>query len=102
MTYSIPLLPGVYDIRLHFAEYYFGVFRTGGRVFDVKLEGSVVFPGVDIWDEVGNHTALIKSVTSFAITDGALDISFGRNKENPKVSSLVASLVQYGKRACWH
>jgi hypothetical protein len=86
MKYTIPLLPGFYDIVLHFSENYSGNFAVGKRVFDVLLEGSVVFSEVDIFAEVGAYTAMQKAELNFQVTDGALDISFRRDKENPKVS----------------
>jgi hypothetical protein len=87
MIYSIPLESGNYDIVLHFSEIYSGAFRTGARKFDVLLEGSVVFSNVDIFADAGNsgNAAMNKTVDNFPVIDGALDISFKKNSNNPKV-----------------
>lgn len=51
---------GVFEVRLHFAEIFRGVFSTGARVFDVVIEGVEAFPSLDIYSEAGAYTALTK------------------------------------------
>ena len=87
MVYSIPLPIGSYDIHLHLAEIYFG--SAGARVFNVSMEGSVVFPDVDIFRKAGGaFAAHIESIESFPVHDGALTIEFIKIKQNPKVSGV--------------
>ncbi len=87
MVYTIPLLNGFYDVKLYFAETYSGAYNNGSRVFDVELEdGEVVWKDVDIYSQVGSATAMVLEEPSFQVTDGALDISFRKINENPKVS----------------
>jgi hypothetical protein len=93
IMYTIPGIPsGTYDIHLHFAEIYF-TSQPGQRVFDVTLEGTTVFAGLDIYVEAGNTAfkAVVKSVLNFPITDGTLEIGFKVGQQNPKVSTLFFS-----------
>ena len=87
LTYDIPVENGSYAVKLHFAETYSGALSTGARVFDVEIEGQVAFPSLDIYDEAGGYTALIKEATA-QVTDGSLTIKFIRQKEMPQVSAI--------------
>jgi hypothetical protein len=59
-------------VTLYFADIYAGTHKVGGRVFDVSLEGSVAFPGLDIFAEAGGFAAL-KKTASTKVMDGPLD-----------------------------
>lgn len=92
-TYDIPAPePGDYDIRLHFAEIFFGVgTNTGGvgsRVFDVSIEGVTVLDNFDILSETQPATALIKEFRDVAVNDGFATISFTAVTNSPKVSAI--------------
>lgn len=87
MNYSIELIPGYYDIFLYFSEIYFK--QAGQRVFDVKLEGSVEIPGLDIVRSTGGiNKAHVEPILNYPVVDGFLDIEFGRLKQNPKISGI--------------
>ena len=87
MVSTIPLPKGNYDIYLHLAEIYYS--GTGKRIFDVKVEDSLVFPNVDIYkDAGGKNVALIKNVADFSVNDGALTLEFIRMVQNPKYSAI--------------
>ncbi|MEX0273270.1 MAG: malectin domain-containing carbohydrate-binding protein, partial [Flavobacteriaceae bacterium] len=80
MGYDIPLPNGDYTLRLHFAELWFGA--TGGgaggvgsRVFDVSAEGQLIEDNLDVFDEVGAETMLIRT-HNVSVTDGTLNIDF--------------------------
>jgi glucose/arabinose dehydrogenase len=90
--YDIPLPSGNYQVRLHFAEIYFGA--TGGgiggigkRVFNVSAEGNMLLTNFDIYAEAGAMAALVKEF-DVAVSDGALNIRFIKVLENVKVSAL--------------
>ena len=95
--YAIPLTNGDYDVKLHFAEIYWGA--TGGgtlgtaqRVFDVSIEGNLVLDNYDINADVNPETPVIKTF-SVTITDGTLNINFdGTNAaggtDQAKVSAI--------------
>jgi insulin receptor substrate 1 len=87
LTYEIPVENGSYEVKLHFAETYSGALSIGARVFDVDIEKLVAFPSLDIFDEAGGYTALIKETTA-QVTDGSLTIEFIRQKEMPLVSAI--------------
>ncbi|MGI9551831.1 MAG: malectin domain-containing carbohydrate-binding protein [Aurantibacter sp.] len=92
-SYEIPVpVSGEYDIRLHFAELFYGVgSQPGGpgtRVFNVTVEGNAVLTNFDILAEVDPATALQKELDDISITDGFASIQFTSVVENPKLSAI--------------
>jgi len=92
-TYEIPLQgSGEYDIRLHFAELYFGVGNNnegvGARIFNVSIEGNLVLTDFDMLSEANPATAIIKEFDNISVTDGFATIQFSSVVENPKVSAI--------------
>jgi hypothetical protein len=81
------LPPGDYDVTLHFMEPVTN--RVGGRLFDVFVEGSLVFDNLDIRAESGGIlTALTKALT-VPVTDGQIVIDFtGAGVRQPIVSAI--------------
>ena len=80
MSYDIPVQDGEYQVKLHFAELWFGA--TGGgsggvgsRVFDVNIEGQLVEDNLDVFAEAGADSPLVKTHT-VTVTGGVLDIDF--------------------------
>jgi large repetitive protein len=73
LVYTIPVANGSYHANLYFAELYNGDSFVGGRVFNVKVEGTTVLQNFDIFATVGANTALIKGV-DFAVTNGSATI----------------------------
>ncbi len=88
INYQIPVPNGDYEVNLHFAELWPGAFNPGGRTFNISLEGNVVDPLVDIYDQVGGNTALIKEYY-VNVQDGILNIDLGKIVQNPKISGVV-------------
>lgn len=66
-SYSIPVAPGRYTVRLHFAETFFGTPEAGeggagSRVFDVYCNGRVLLKDFDIFRQAGGaNRALVKT-----------------------------------------
>ena len=92
-SYEIPVpVSGDYDIRLHFAELYFGIGSVpggpGSRVFNVTIEGNPVLTNFDILSEVSPATALKKELDDIEITDGFASIEFISVTQNPKISAI--------------
>ncbi|WP_299397240.1 putative Ig domain-containing protein [uncultured Gelidibacter sp.] len=91
-TYTVPVpAAGAYDIRLHFAELYFGVETGGGpgsRVFNVKIEGITVLDNFDILSETNPATALVKEFNNVSVTDGFVNIQFEGITNSAKLSAL--------------
>ena len=73
LVYTFPVANGSYHANLYFAELYNGDSFVGGRVFNVKVEGTTVLQNFDIYKTVGANTALIKGV-DFSVTNGAATI----------------------------
>lgn len=94
--YDIPLKPGVYELRLHFAETIFGPEgnNTGGegsRVMTVKANGKVLLNWFDVVaDAGGSRTADVKVFPNISpLSDGMLHIEFaGQNGEAAMVSAI--------------
>jgi hypothetical protein len=76
---------GRYRVELHFAENYFNA--AGQRVFDVLIENTLVLDDLDIHAAVGHDVALVRTF-EVEVTDGVLDISFGKVIEDQKISAI--------------
>ena len=84
MTWSFPVSPGTYEVRLYFAEIWFTT--PNSRIFGVSIEGSPVLTGYDIVADVGSMKGVAKSFV--VASDSTLDVQFNRIVENPKVSAI--------------
>jgi hypothetical protein len=78
-AYRIPLPPGRWRVRLHFAEMYFN--RPGIRVFDVSIEGRKVLESYDACTAAGFATADVRSFDT-DVTDGLLEVLFTQPQKN--------------------
>lgn len=92
-TYEIPLPQGNYDVKLHFAEVFFGVKRAGGvgsRVFNVDIEGGQgSLTNYDIFKSAGGSAkAVVENVSNVNVSDGFLSIVLSSIKENAKISAI--------------
>ena len=87
LVYSIPLPNGRYDVRLHFSENYNKAQSIGARKFRVFMEGKVIWSSLDIFQEAGGYSALIKRKT-VTVSDDFLTISFGKIVENAKLNAI--------------
>jgi malectin (di-glucose binding ER protein) len=81
--YDIPLQPGVYELRLYFAETNFGESNPAGfggegsRAFTVLINGKRVFERLDVLGEAGVSSADIKAFRDISpASDGKLHLSF--------------------------
>ena len=82
-SYAIPLPNGVYELRLHFADAFFGQDAPEGggessRLFDVKANGKTLLRDFDvIADAGGSNTADIKIFSNIGpASDGLLHLDF--------------------------
>ena len=102
-SYSIPVPePGVYQVRLHFAEIYWGAEGgapggRGKRVFSVDAEGQAALVDYDIYDDVGPMTAVIKQF-EIEVTDGYLDLDFYGKRDQPMVAAIEVLGEPTGER----
>ncbi|RMF68154.1 MAG: hypothetical protein D6742_05800, partial [Cyanobacteria bacterium J069] len=98
LSYSIPMAAGNYTVELYFAE----IFQTapGSRIFDVFVEGQLVFDNLDILTQTGGDINQpfvftvpgVVSPNTFGALD-AIDISFQASADNAKVSGIVIRAV---------
>jgi hypothetical protein len=81
-SYDIPLKPGIYELRLHFAETLYGENNTAGggessRLFNVQVNGKEMLHEFDVTGEVGPSVAdtkIFKDISPAA--DGKLHLRF--------------------------
>jgi N-acetylneuraminic acid mutarotase len=85
-SFEVPIINGNYMIRLHFAE--LNQSSVGGRVFDVKIEGSTVLSNFDIFQQAGGANKGIVREFQRTITDSRVNIEFIRRVNNAKISGI--------------
>jgi hypothetical protein len=94
-SYDIPLRPGVYELRLHFAETYYGPEDPGGggegsRVMNVAANGKPLIAGLDVLaDASGGRTADVKVFSDISpAQDGVLHLTFSSATGRGMVSAI--------------
>lgn len=91
--YEIPVENGDYVVRLHFAEIYWGAPGSGlaggagSRVFSVSLENTLRLANLDVAQEVGPATAMVKDLP-VTVSDGKLNINFTASTNRPMVCAV--------------
>jgi malectin (di-glucose binding ER protein) len=93
--YDVPLKPGIYELRLHFAETYYGPEDVGGggegsRVMTITANGKPLIGDLDvIADSGGGRTADVKVFTDITpASDGLLHLSFSSTSGRSMVSAI--------------
>ena len=93
-SYKIPLAPGTYELRLHFAETtYSPASSLGGgensRVFDVQLNGSPLLKQFDIVSDAGANTADVRVFRNISpSSDGYLHLDFTGSLALPIINAI--------------
>ena len=97
--YDIPLKSGTYELRLHFAETYYGPEEIGGggegsRVMAVNANGKTLLNDLDIvLDAGGSRTADVKVITGISpAADGQLHLSFSSARGGSAMLSAIEIL----------
>ena len=91
--YQIPLPDGDYWVRLHFAETYWGTPAAGlnggagSRVMSVELEGELKLINLDVTQEVGTASAVVKNIP-VTVSDGKLNINFSASSNRPMICAV--------------
>lgn len=85
LTYTFTVPSGTYHVNLYFAET--SGFTTGVRVFNVRMQGQLIFQNLDIYAAAGANTALVKGA-DIAATNGQLQIEFDNMTQNPKINAI--------------
>jgi len=86
-SFAQKLPSGKYLVNLHFAETYEGVYGEGERVFSFDVEGKE-FKDFDIFKKAGGVQKAYIEKVPVEITDGALDIKFTPNIQNPAINAI--------------
>ncbi|WP_373498629.1 malectin domain-containing carbohydrate-binding protein [Desulfococcus sp.] len=90
--YRIPVEPGIYMLRLHFAEVNFA--SSGKRIFDVSVEnGQAGISDFDIVSEGGTYIAVMKILDNISVRDGFLNIDFKALVDSAKVCAMEVVLT---------
>jgi hypothetical protein len=88
LSYSFTVDNGDYLVNLYFANTFLNTEAVGDRVFDVSIEGSVVYDDFDQVAAAGaSATAVIRSAI-VTVSDGTLDIDFAHVVENPSIKGI--------------
>ncbi len=93
-SYKLPLKPGTYELRLHFADTAFqpGPAMDGGenrRVFNVDLNGQPLLKQFDIIADSGPNTADIRAFKDVEpAADGFLHLEFRSRISEPLVNAI--------------
>lgn len=66
--------------------------ETNKRLFDVSVEGNLIFVDYDIVKAAGAKTATLLSTTQ-AVDDGGLTIRLEKKREHPKISGIEVKRV---------
>ena len=98
-AYSIPLKPGTYELRLHFAETFYGPENAGGggegsRTMTITLNGEPLLHDFDVLaDAGGERTAEVKVFHDVVpASDGQLHLSFFSGKSGSAMLSGIEVL----------
>ncbi|MGD0568288.1 MAG: malectin domain-containing carbohydrate-binding protein [Candidatus Sulfotelmatobacter sp.] len=93
-SYNIPLAPGTYELRLHFAETtYSPASSLGGgensRVFDIQLNGIPLLKQFDIVSDAGANTADVRVFRNISPgKDGYLHLDFTGSLGLPIINAI--------------
>lgn len=94
-TYNIPLKPGVYELRLHFAETFYGPENAGGggegsRTMTVTANGQPLLRDFDVLaDAGGERTAEVEVFHDISpAADGQLHLSFSGKSGSAMLSAI--------------
>ncbi|MDB5051070.1 MAG: type sorting protein [Fibrobacteres bacterium] len=87
LKYTFNVRPGAYKISLHYAEIFTGAFALGKRVFDVKINDSIVAADMDIFAQAGANTPLVLDYLTNDV-DGKITVGFTDKVLNAKISGI--------------
>jgi Malectin domain len=94
-SYDIPAKPGTYELRLYFAETYFGEGNAAGyggentRFFDIAINGLPVKKHFSVAGEGGVNVAVVKVFKDVApASDGFVHVAFAKATNEPFVNAI--------------
>ncbi len=94
-TYDLPAKPGSYELRLYFAETYYGDGNAAGfggentRFFDISVNGVPVKTHLSVAGEAGINVSLVKVFQDIRpASDGFVHIQFTKATNEPFVNAI--------------
>jgi len=93
MSYEFPVADGAFEVTLLMGNGCNCTDEAGERIFDIAVEGNVVFESLDLTAEFGHLTGGALT-TIVNVSDGMLDIEFLHGVENPMVNGI--QIIQLG------
>lgn len=88
-VYSFNVANGSYTVVLKFAELYWS--HTGGRVFNVSINGTSVLSNFDIYAAAGGQYVAIDKSFPVTVSGGVINIAFSGVIDNAKVDAIQVS-----------
>ena len=101
--YDIPLNPGLYELRLYFAETMYGDNNVAGggettRLFEIRLNGRTIESFFDVIADAGASTADIKIFKDVSpAADGMIHLEFLPNTNVPFLNAIAILPGMAGK-----
>jgi hypothetical protein len=87
LVYTFTVPTGTYHVNLYFAESTPTDMSKGARVFNVRMQGQLIFQNLDIFAAAGANTALVKGA-DISVTNGQLKIEFDSVVRNTKINAI--------------
>ena len=89
LAYSFSVPANNYLVNLYFANTFPGTSQPGDRVFDIAIEGAVVYDDFDQIVAAGgaDRTAVVRTAI-VSVVDGTLDIELLHQIENPSIRAI--------------
>jgi len=87
VIYSFPVANGNYAVNLLLAEIYSPYFKVGARLINIKVQGVLTFPNIDIFALVGGDAALTKSTTA-VVSNSTLKVELDNVVGGAKCSAI--------------
>ncbi|TFH21478.1 MAG: hypothetical protein E4H03_10580, partial [Myxococcales bacterium] len=94
LLYSFDVPDNVYMVNLLFMNSFTGTTGVGQRVFDITIEGNVVYPAFDPVAVAGGSVPVVRSAIIEVTDNNGLQIELGHLTENPAIKGIeILALV---------
>jgi len=88
-SYQIKVPNGTYTVRLHFAETYEGVTKSGDRVFTVTINGAEALKDFDPFHRGGGaFRPVLVTIRDVVVEDGVIAVGFEATTQKPEINGI--------------